>query len=153
MCRARRDQRQRAWPERIREDDRVRRQRCPAMRGIDIADVHDQRVVGWTPLRVKNARDRFRVARVGTQTVNGLGWKRDEAAFAQRPCGARDGGAISANDASAHAGRLPEIGIWTDRRSPSAPARRSRPGEGALLEFMPLRDAASTVACPLRSVG
>src|SRR5690349_19207304 len=123
------------------------------MRGVDIADVNDQRMVGRPPLRVENPRDRFRVARVGAQAVDGLGWERDEAAVAQRPCSTRHGGAISANDARAHAGRSPWVGIATDHRSPSAAARRSLSTEGGLLEFMSLRDAASTVACPLRSVG
>ena len=40
----------------------------------------DERVIGWTPLRLEDPRDRSRVGCIGRQTVDGFGRHGDEPA-------------------------------------------------------------------------
>ena len=117
------------------------------MRGLEVSDVDDQRMVGGTPFRLEDPRDGSCVACIGAEAVDGFRRKRDEASFGQHPRGARDGGAVGAKDARRHAGNPRRTSVRRLRHRSSGHARRTRLPRGGLLEFMPLRDAVSTVAC------
>ena len=74
------------------------------MRGLEVSDVDDQRMVGGTPFRLEDPRDGSCVACIGAEAVDGFCRERDEASFGQHPRGARDGGSVGAKDARRHAG-------------------------------------------------
>jgi hypothetical protein len=79
-----------------------------------ISDVHDERVKGWTTLRLKDACDRWRIERVRSEAVDRLGGKGDEAASSNDCCGTRHrlSGGVRGARAQAfgdHAGRATSI--------------------------------------------
>ncbi len=58
-------------------------------RGLEIADMGDQRVEGGPALGLIEPRDRGRIGGVGAEAIDGLGRERDQAAFREA---ARRGG-------------------------------------------------------------
>ncbi len=79
----RRDQGQRAWPERLGQIHGAIVERRDAPGGLQPRDVGDHRVEPRPPLGREHGRNRPRVRRVAGQAIDGLGGQDDQLAAAQ----------------------------------------------------------------------
>ena len=85
------DQRQRPWPERLRQSFGHRREDGEFAGGIEIGHVGNQWVEARPALGLEDPRHRLRIGRIGAEPVNRLGRKRDEMPGRQETAGLGNG--------------------------------------------------------------
>ena len=88
----RQHQRQRSRPERLGQRQRGRIEPGDPARGIEIADMGDQRVESRPALGLVKPGNRRRIGSVGTEAIDGLGRERDQPALQQGSAPRRHGG-------------------------------------------------------------
>ena len=81
--RLRQHQRQRPRPERLAPAGRLGVETGDPPRGVEVADMGDQRIERRPALGLVEPRNRRRIGGIGAEAVDGLGRERDQPAFAQ----------------------------------------------------------------------